>query len=44
MLTKSIGLDMFKTNASADARALVEAIAQDEKQGALQRRARRLLE
>ena len=43
-LTKSIGLDMFKTNAFADARALVEAIAQDEKQGALQRRARRLLE
>ena len=43
-LTKSIGLDMFKTNASADARALVEAIAQDEKQGALHRRARRLLE
>ena len=43
-LTKSIGLDMFKTNAPADARALVEAIAQDEKQGALQRRAQRLLE
>ena len=43
-LTKSIGLDMFKTNASANARTLVEAIAQDEKQGALQRRARRLLE
>lgn len=43
-LTKSIGLDMFKTNASADARTLVEAIAQDEKQGALHRRARRLLE
>ena len=44
VLTKSIGLDMFKKNAPADARALVEAIAQDEKQGALQRRARRLLE
>ncbi len=44
VLTKSIGLDMFKTNSPADARALVEAIAQDEKQGALQRRARRLLE
>ena len=44
VLTKSIGLDMFKTNAPADARSLVEAIAQDEKQGALQRRARRLLE
>ena len=44
VLTKSIGLDMFKTNAPADARAFVEAIAQDEKQGALQRRARRLLE
>ena len=44
VLTKSIGLDMFKTNAPADARALVEAIAQDEKQGALQRRAQRLLE
>ena len=44
VLTKSIGLDMFKTNAPADARVLVEAIAQDEKQGALQRRARRLLE
>ena len=44
VLTKSIGLDMFKTNTPADARVLVEAIAQDEKQGALQRRARRLLE
>ena len=44
VLTKSIGLDMFKTNTPADARSLVEAIAQDEKQGALQRRARRLLE
>ena len=43
-LTKSIGLDMFKINVSADARSLVEAIAQDDKQGALQRRARRLLE
>ena len=42
-LTKSIGLDMFKTNHYADARALVEAIAQDEKQGTLQRRAQRLL-
>ena len=44
VLTKSIGLDMFKTNAPADARALVETIAQDDKQGALQRRAQRLLE
>ena len=44
VLTKSIGLDMFKTNAPADARALVEAIAQDEKQGALRRRAQRLLD
>lgn len=44
VLTKSIGLDMFKTNTPADARALVETIAQDEKQGALQRRALRLLE
>ena len=34
---------MFKTNHYADARALVEAIAQDEKQGTLQRRAQRLL-
>lgn len=42
-LTKSIGLDMFRTNHYADARSLVEAIAQDEKQGALQRRAQRLL-
>ena len=42
-LTKSIGLDMFRTNQYADARSLVEAIAQDEKQGALQRRAQRLL-
>ena len=44
VLTKSIGLDMFKTNRYADARPLVDAIAQDEKQGMLQRRARRLLE
>ena len=44
VLTKSIGLDMFKTNAPSDARTLVEAIARDEKQGALQRRAQRLLE
>ena len=43
-LTKSIGLDMFKTNRSAELRPLVEAIAQDEKQGTLQRRAQRLLE
>ena len=42
-LTKSIGLDMFRTNHYADARSLVEVIAQDEKQGALQRRAQRLL-
>ena len=44
VLTKSIGLDMFKTSRPAESRALVETIAQDEKQGALQRRARRLLE
>ena len=43
-LTKSIGLDMFKTHRSAELRPLVEAIAQDEKQGTLQRRAQRLLE
>lgn len=43
VLTKSIGLDMFKTNNPQSARALVEFIAQDEKQGALQRRAQRLL-
>lgn len=43
-LTKSIGLDMFKVNHYADVRPIVETIAQDEKQGALQRRAQRLLE
>lgn len=43
VLTESIGLDMFKTNRYAQARPFVEAIAQDEKQGALQRRAQRLL-
>lgn len=44
VLTKSIGLDMFKTNRYSEARPLVEEIAQDEKQGTLQRRAQRLLE
>ena len=44
VLTKSIGLDMFKTNRYAEVRSSVEAIAQDEKQGTLHRRARQLLE
>ena len=44
VMTKSIGMDMFKMNPAAEVRPLVEAIAQDEKQGALQRRAQRLLE
>ena len=42
-LTKSIGLDMFKTNRYAQVKPIVEAIAQDEKQGALQRRAQQLI-
>lgn len=43
VMTKSIGMDMFKMNPAAEVRPLVEAIAQDEKQGTLQRRAQRLL-
>ena len=43
-LTKSIGLDMFKTNRYGDARSLVESIAQDDAQGTLRRRAKQLLE
>ena len=42
-LTKSIGLDMFKTNRYAGAVPLVEKIAQDEKQGTLYRRAKTVL-
>lgn len=44
VLTKSIGLDMFKTNRYTEVRPVVEEIAQDEKQGTLQRRAKQLLE
>lgn len=43
-LTKSIGLDMFKTNRYAQVKPMVEAIAQDEKQGTLQRRAQQLIQ
>ncbi|MGP1576038.1 MAG: HEAT repeat domain-containing protein [Treponema sp.] len=42
-MTKSIGLDMFKTNRYAGATPLVEKIAQDEKQGILHRRAQTVL-
>lgn len=43
-LTKSIGLDMFETNKYAELRSTVESIAADEKLGALQRRAKKILE
>jgi HEAT repeat protein len=41
--TKSIGLDMFAKNRYGSMKASVEAIAADEKQGALQRRAKKIL-
>lgn len=43
-LTRSIGLDMFAKNRYPEVRPSVEAIAADEKQGALQRRAKKILE
>ena len=41
---KSLGLDMFATNKYASVRPLIEEIANDEKMGALQRRAKSLLQ
>ena len=43
-LTKSIGLDMFEKNRYAEARGMVEGMAADEKLGALQRRAKKILD
>lgn len=43
-LTLSIGLDMFYTNKYAGLRSTVEEIAEDEKKGAIQRRAQTMLE
>jgi len=42
--TKSLGMDMFDTNRFADVRPLVEAIAANDKMGALQSRAKKILE
>jgi hypothetical protein len=42
--TKSLGLDMFAKNKYSGLKSAVEAIAADEKQGALQRRAKKILE
>jgi FOG: HEAT repeat len=42
--TRSLGLDMYSKNKYASLKASVEAIAADEKQGALQRRAKKILE
>ena len=43
VLTKSIGLDMFLKNKYPELKTIVEGIAADEKQGALQRRAKKIL-
>jgi len=43
VLTKSIGLDMYAKNKYPELKALVEGIAADEKLGALQRRAKKIL-
>ncbi len=42
--TKSLGMDMYDTNRFPDVRPLVEAIAANEKMGALQGRAKKILE
>lgn len=42
--TKSLGLDMYAKNKYSGLKSAVEAIAADEKQGALQRRAKKILE
>ncbi|ULQ60116.1 HEAT repeat domain-containing protein [Brucepastera parasyntrophica] len=43
-LTRSIGIDMYERNRYAGLTPQIERIADDEKQGALQRRAKRVLE
>ena len=43
VLTKSIGLDMFSKNKYPELKPVVEGVAADEKQGALQRRAKKIL-
>ena len=43
VLTKSIGLDMFSKNKYPELKAVIEGISIDEKQGALQRRAKKIL-
>lgn len=44
VLTRSIGFDMFAKNRYPSLKAIVEGVAADEKQGALQRRAKRILD
>ncbi len=43
-LTRSIGIDMFEKNRYSEARSVLENMAADEKLGALQRRAKKILE
>lgn len=43
-VTKSLGMDMYDTNRFSDVRPLVEAIAANDKMGALQNRAKKILE
>ena len=43
-LTRSLGLDMYSKNRYSDVKNAIENIAVDEKQGALQRRAKKLLD
>jgi len=43
VITKSIGLDMYAKNKYPELKTVVEGIAADEKQGALQRRAKKIL-
>ncbi len=43
-LTRNIGLDMYEKNKYGELRSTVEALAADEKQGALSRRAKKILD
>lgn len=43
-LTKSIGLDIYEKNRYTDLQPIIEKIAADEKQGALHRRAKKLID